>query len=181
MFAILHTDRYNGVNSVTAIPMNLTIHHNLTGDIRLVTLAREIAIDNRELPDIMRMYQVSPEEWEQLQSNPRFIELLRQEIEAWHSATNTQERVKNKTAALLEMWLLEAHERLHDKNENLPAKVELAKLLARLANMGMERANINGDGASEKFSVTINIGQDKQVRVERDITPQAIYYDEEVV
>lgn len=144
----------------------------LEGDVRLIKIAREIAIEHQELDIIFQRYNITQDEWQNLQNNPRFIQVLRQEIEEWHGATNTHERVKLKAAALIEEWLLEASARLHDQNENLPAKVELAKFLGRLSGMGIQGANIEGGGA-EKFSLTINIG-DKSVKVERDVTPRVI-------
>ena len=125
-------------------------------DIVLVQLAREIAIDHLNTDDILRLYNINTEEWELIKENPRFAQLLEQEIIAWQTATNTAERTKLKAGAIIEAWLPESNMRLHDQQETLPAKVELAKMIARIAGLGMDRV-VSGESA-EKFSLVINIG-----------------------
>jgi len=142
-------------------------------DALYVKLAREIAIDHHELGDILTRYGVTELEWERIRTDPRFQSLLKTEIEAWQSAVNTHERTKLKAAAMIEEWMPEAMGRLHDKGENLSAKVELGKLIARIAGMGLNNAEING-GVGEKFSVTINLGSDNQLKFEKEVTPKVI-------
>jgi hypothetical protein len=125
-------------------------------DIMLVQLAREIAIDHLSTDAILQLYNLSQEEWSTIKANPRFTQVLEQEILSWQSATNTAERTKLKAGAIIENWLPESNMRLHDSQETLPAKVELAKMIARIAGLGMDRA-ITGE-ATEKFSLVINIG-----------------------
>lgn len=139
-------------------------------------LAREIAINHREVEDILKDYSVSTEEWSKLQEDPEFARLLASEVEAWQSAINTHDRTKLKAAALMEMWLEEAQFRLHDPGEALPAKVELAKLIARIAEMGLTNANVTG-GGGEKFSVTINLGSDSQIKIAKELPPQVIEHE----
>jgi hypothetical protein len=127
-----------------------------TRDLLLIQLAREIAVDHLNVNDILKLYSLSAEEWDSIQRNPRFNEVLEQEIVAWQSAINTSERVKLKAGAIIEAWLPESNMRLHDNQESLPAKVELAKMIARIAGLGMDRA-IAGE-STEKFSLVINIG-----------------------
>ena len=125
-------------------------------DLALIQLAREIAIDHLSIDDLLKLYSLSTEEWDIIQRNPRFNEVLQQELLAWQGATNTSERVKLKAGAIIEHWLPESNMRLHDQQESLPAKVELAKTIARIAGLGMDRA-VTGESA-EKFSLVINIG-----------------------
>ena len=137
------------------------------GDVFLVKLAREIAIDHFPLATILERHQISSSEWEALKRNPRFSELLESESRAWQSATNTEERTKLKAAAMIEEWLPEAHTRMHSTTDTLNAKVELAKLIARIAGMGTPDSGA-GAGVGERFSVTINLGADKELKFEKD-------------
>lgn len=129
----------------------------------LVALARDIASDLVELPDILRSYGVTPDQFERIRHLPRFIDLLEQHQLEWSKPTNTHERTKLKAAILIEDWLPEAHRQLHTKTEPLNARVALGQLIARLAGMG-ERENTAPSG--EKITVTINLGGDTQLKLE---------------
>ena len=143
----------------------------------LIKLAREIAIDHYDIETILKRYHLDDETWSKIKNNPRFSQLLESEMTAWHSATNTQERTKLKAAALLEEWLEEGNARLYDRNEALNHKVELVKVLSKIA--GMDRGNEGGGGGGEQFSVTINLGEDAKLTFEKqtpskviDVTPK---------
>src|SRR5690606_862806 len=123
-------------------------------DTLYLRLAREIAINHYDLETILSRHSVEPKDWERIERDPQFLKLLEGEVAAWNSALNTHERTKLKAAALIEEWLPEANTRLHDNGQLLSARVELAKLLARIAGMGVNGAGVEGAG-SEKFSVVI--------------------------
>jgi hypothetical protein len=141
-------------------------------DVTLVKLAREIALDIFPLDEILNRYEIMSDRWETLKDDPVFTRLLSQEVLAWNSATNTEERVKLKAAAMIEDFLPEAHAKLHSTSDLLSAKVELFKTIARLAGMGLSNAAIDGAGG-EKFSITINLGADAKLNFEK-VTPKVI-------
>lgn len=147
-------------------------------DLLLVKVAREIAIDHFSLETILEHNQITPETWDKIKSMPRFQQLLVAEISAWQSAINTTERAKLKAAALIEEWLPEAATRLFDQREPLNHKTELGKLVARIAGIGVGPMGVEG-GAGEKFSITINLGADQKLKVEKQLPPKVI--DAEVV
>jgi len=144
----------------------------------LVSLARELAINFRPLPEILEHLSVSYEDWDVISTHPRFVTILEQQVAEWHSATNTHERTRLKTAAMIEDWLPEAHARLHDGRETLNSKVELAKLVARIGGMGLERAAVSG-GDSEKVVVTINLGNHSKLQFEQQAGAKVINVDED--
>jgi hypothetical protein len=43
--------------------------------------------------------------------------------------------------------------------------------------MGMDRVNVN-DAGGDRFSVTINMGTDKQVKIAKDITPPVLEHND---
>ncbi len=154
---------------MTQLPVVLDPHE----DIVLIKLAREIAINHFPVETILKAHQISPETWISIQQLPRFKDLLAAEIKDWNGALNTHERTKLKAAAMVEEYLPEGNSRLHDNRETLPAKVELLKLLTRIAGMGLTGAELNGFGG-EKFSVTINLGADSKLKFEKEVTHQVI-------
>jgi hypothetical protein len=145
-------------------------------DIILVKLARELAMDIQPLETILKLYSIDDEAWEKLKLNGKFQNLLFSEAEAWNGALNTHERVKLKAASMLEEFLPELNNRLHDQDEALPAKIEGAKMVARIAGMG-ERSDVGGSGG-ERFTVTINLGEDsKLLTFEKQLPAKVIEHD----
>jgi hypothetical protein len=141
-------------------------------DLTLIKLAREIALDHHDTETILKRYRITPEKWAKIKDNPRFTQLLVSEMTAWHSAVNTQERTKFKAAALIEEWLEEGNARLYDSREALNHKVELVKVLAKIA--GMDRSDLPGGSTADRFSVTINLGADAKLHFEKERSPQQV-------
>lgn len=152
----------------------LPIVDNKVDDILLVTLSREIAMNVFKLEDILERHNVDEKTWDFIQSHPRFTQLLQNAVVEWESALNTEERVKVKSATMIELWLTHASALLHSQDEDTGKKTELAKFIARLANMGVPNTQVNGGG--ERLSVIINLGSD-QLKIEKDITPRVIEHD----
>ena len=143
-------------------------------DVILLKLAREVSMEMRDIADILKTHDVCSEDWEVIRQLPRFQDYLRQFIEEWQSATNTAERVKLKSMAFVEEALPEFYARAHDPQESLNAKVEVLKTVARFAGVG---GSVDGSIAGERLSVTINLGADKQFKIEKTINPQVIEGD----
>lgn len=141
-------------------------------DVTLLKLAREIATDLRPLEEVLSTFKIDPKEWENLEKHPRFQAVLRSSIEEWNSATNTSERVKLKSLAFVEEALPEFYARAHDPTEPLSAKIEVLKSVARFAGVGGTGTDSVASG--ERLSVTINLGADQQLRIEKDVTPRVI-------
>lgn len=146
-------------------------------DTGLIKLAREIAMDMRPLDEILEIHEITPKNWEKLRENTHFQDLLRSEIEAWQTAANTPERVKLKSLAFVEEALPEFYARAHDPKEPLNAKVEVLKTIAKFAGVGGNQFDANVGG--EKFSVTINLGADQSLRIEKTLPAQVIDHDED--
>lgn len=142
-------------------------------DLTFVKLARELALAINPLETILSHNQVTTEDWEQIKSHPRFLQYLEVETSNWGSALNTHERVKLKSAAMMEEWLVEAYARMTDPSENLNAKTEVAKLVSKLAGLGITNAAVEG-AAGERFSVTINLGADNKLTFEKAVSPKVI-------
>ena len=134
-------------------------------------LARWIATELYELPEILEKLGLSEEFYAYITSQPDYAAMLLRERDLWNDPVNVSERVKSKAGTIIEKWLVEAWARMHDQEETLAAKTELAKLITRLAGMGVDRTSLNGV-EHDRFVVNINLGQDKLTySKEINITP----------
>jgi hypothetical protein len=145
-------------------------------ELELLKLAREIAMDIRPLDEILNTHNITKDQFERIAALPRFQLYLESEASAWHGSLNTHERVKLKAAAMLEEWLPELNMRMHDRSENLNAKIEAGKLARDLA--GFAKNGVGVEGMGEKFSVTINLGQDSKLTFEKQLPPIVIDAEE---
>lgn len=156
----------------------VTVLNPSNSDALLVKLAREVAADIQPLETILNLYSLDRDAWDKLKANRKFQDLLFAEAEAWNSAQNTQDRVKLKAASMLEEFLPELNNRLHDIDEALPAKIEGVKVLTKIAGIG-ERADGAGGGGGERFTVTINLGEDsKLITIDKELAPKTIEHDD---
>jgi hypothetical protein len=150
----------------------VTVKSPVSDDVILVQLAREVAMEISELETILKRYEITSDEWTTISQSNRFHSLLQSSIAEWHSATNTAQRIQIKSASMMELWLEEAYRILNDKTENLPAKVELAKLVSSFAGIGRHAANASDQGSG--ITITINLGADK---FEKTVTSKVIEHD----
>lgn len=150
-------------------------------DTLMLKVARAIAVDLHPLPEIMKVYGIDQQTLNRWNTHPRFQAYLKAEAEAWMAATNTTERVKLKAGMVMEEFILKAHSELHDARQGLNHRVELAKLVAKVAGVDGTRA---GSGASGEggggFKLVINIGEGrKSTKVEAAIPMRTIEHEDD--
>lgn len=138
-------------------------------DALFLRLAREIAMDIMPIDAILKSSNVTDAQWERIREHPRFIQLLISNQEQWASSLNTAERVRVKSLAMVEEILPEFYERMFDRKESLTSKTEVLRTVAKFAGLGDKAAGAN---EGERFTVTINMGADQQVKIEKNVTPQ---------
>lgn len=148
----------------------------LEGDLLMLRLAREIAIDQYDLDTILERNLVNARDFNRIEKDPRFQKYLQDEIVAWNSATNTTERVKLKAAAMVEEWLPEAFKQLHNDQQPLLHRNDLAKVIKDLGGMGKGGSDMASVG--ERFSVTINLGSDQKISFQKEVPSKVIEHDE---
>lgn len=149
----------------------ITVDNQVT-DLQIIKIARAIARDLVPLEEVLKQYGMDQNQWEQVRNAPHFQRVLTSALEEWNSAANTAERVKLKSLYLVEEALPEMYARAHDPREPLNHKVEVIKTIARFAGLGGGVSD--AVAAGEKFSVTINLGADHQLKIEKDVTPRVI-------
>lgn len=135
-------------------------------EVTLLSLAREIAMDIRDIDEILKSHEISRNDFETIAKLPRFQALLAEAAQSWSAAENVEKRLKLKMSCMLEESLPELFARLHEAGGLTPAKVKLVEVLMRGAGVGVTDV---GNGA-EKVSITINMGAEK-VSVEAVSTP----------
>lgn len=149
----------------------------LKGDLLMRRLAREIAIDQREVADIVQRAGITEREFRKIAGSKDFQQMLQRELDDWHSAQNTPERVKIKAAAMIEEWLPEAFQQMHNGDAPLLHKTDLAKLVSRLG--GMDKGEVAAGTAGERFSVTINLGSDQKLDFNKEVTSKVIEHNDQ--
>lgn len=149
-------------------------------DSQMLKVARAIAVDLHPIREIMSIYGIDQRTLDTWNKHPRFQSYLVSEAEAWNAATNTAERVKLKAAMVMEEFMLKAHGELHDARQGLNHRVELAKLVAKIAGVDGSRAGSGGPGeGGGGFKLVINIGEGrKATKVEAAIPMRTIEHDE---
>ena len=149
-----------------ALPEEFTPTH-------LAKLAREIAMDIKEVPIILGNYRLTQEQYDWLKENNEFFkQALHVSTIEWNSALTTPERIKLESAAILEEALPRLGARMVNQAEGLPGVVEAAKLFAKIAGVGEREQGDRAPG--EKFTISINLGgDDKLVYKSKDVTPEA--------
>jgi len=135
-------------------------------DTSMRLVARNIAMDIYSLDKILKHCNVQPYKFQQWKDHPRFLAYLKQETEAWNSAHNVSERTKLKAGIIMEEWLPEAYAEMKNNKQGLNHRVELAKLMTKLAGMDNAGGAVGGGGGGGGgFSLQINIAPNKNVTI----------------
>lgn len=122
----------------------------------LAALAREIAMDIWPVEQVIEIHKLSDEEWQRIQANPRFQEMLASIQREWFSAGNTRERVRVKAATGLEAMLETYIREIGDETIPLTQRVEAGKFLARLGELESGNTNAAGGGVIINITTSAN-------------------------
>lgn len=145
-------------------------------------LAQDIAKNIEDIPDILKKHGLSDDDYGTLEQSSVFKKMLLSAIQEWESATNTTERIKLKSALLVERALPDMFPVLTDAGETLSGRVELLKTLAKLGGLGNAPLPQQGDGSV--FRLEINLGAaEKSIVLEHqpllgEVEPPSMEFDE---
>jgi len=129
-------------------------------DSLMLKVARDLAQDIYPIEDILKARNVSGNQFEAFKQHPRFQQYILSETEAWLSAGNVEQRTKLKAGVVLETFMAEAYTELTDKKTALNQRVELGKMLAKIAGFGEPKSFVGATGAGgtgSAFVLQINI------------------------
>lgn len=135
----------------------------------LAKLAQELAMNIREPAETLAIYKISEAEWAVIQSNDFFKRAFDQYVIEWNSAKSTNDRLKIEAAVGLEAAMPSLSARMQSNNEDLGKAVEVAKLFSKIS--GVDAEPKGGGNPADKFSITINLGEDVKLKFEKDVEP----------
>jgi hypothetical protein len=150
-----------------------------TQERRFVTLSREIAAEAYPLDTILSHYNITPQEWDAIQSNPQFKRYFDIAVQEWNSVSSTGERIKLKMLLAIEHVLPEMVRQLLNENESLAARGKLLELMMKGADLGTVKAD-QSTGAN-KIQISINLGSEREVVLHTEIPTQTIEHDADEV
>lgn len=131
-------------------------------DALMLKVARNVAQDIYPIEEILKTCGVTGNQYAFFLAHPRFQGYLISEREAWLSAGNIESRTKLKAGIVLETYMDGAYHEMTDIKTPLNQRVELGKMLAKIAGFGEPRSFIDrGAGAGPGFVLQINIGPGK--------------------
>src|SRR5882672_7487606 len=99
----------------------------------IIAIAREIAMDVRDPATILETYKVTPDDWKVIQKDKTYLKHVETFTAEWNTLNNTENRVKIKTAVLIESWLPEGNRLIWSGGDSLAVITELVKLFKSLA------------------------------------------------
>lgn len=128
-------------------------------------LALELASGMSEVSEILKRFDMTEEELRERLQNDSFKQLVRETKSVWNSDLNVKERVRLKSALLLEDSLLSIFKLIHDDKAGAGSKMNAFNSLARIASVE-EPKEAKGGGAG-KFTLNITVpGGEKPVVIE---------------
>ena len=130
-------------------------------------LAREVVMDIRPLATVLKEYELTEEQYDALLTVPFYKNAITIAQREWNSALTTPERLRIQAAAILEQTLPVIGAKATNTDEDLNKIVEAAKILGKI---GQVDGSQQQQTSSEKFSIVINIGDDK-IELVKDVTP----------
>lgn len=154
---------------MTASP--LPVHITESGAVlrpEFITLARELAMDIEEEAVILARHNVTPEQFEALKQHPKFKAFYDAYCLEWHSAGNTEARLRVKSAALLEAGIVKFGAMVIGNDTAIDERIEAAKILMKAGGIGEKG---NGGGNGERFSIQIQIGNGTTEVVAEEVRP----------
>jgi hypothetical protein len=144
-------------------PVTVTVTPDLPPDwdVRhIAAFVRDIAVNLYPEGKILAKHGITPEQYATIKDNPFFKKAMEQALIEWNSPQSTQKRLAMEAAIALEEAMPVIAARMHKSTESLRDIVEVSKLFAKMAGVGETSAT---NAPTEKFSVVINLGGDKQV------------------
>lgn len=143
----------------------------------LILLAREIATELDQLETILARKGITNSQYEKISKNPFYKRTLAAAVEEWNSPQNAENRARQQSAWGHEQALAGYIVRATDPREPLQ---HVNTAMANLAKWGGIGERLPDAKASDKFIISINIGNGKDIVHEAIIEHKGTPNDEPV-
>ena len=134
---------------------------------KLTQLANDLAKEARDKKDVLADYNLSEEEYYEIEQIPYFKRALDAATLAWHAPINTKARLEMGSQTYLETIIPSIAKGALDEKQPLNARTDAARFLAKVGGVGEKEQSANE--SAEKFLIQINIGADKAVTYDKTI------------
>lgn len=126
-------------------------------------LALQVATKLYSTQDILKQFNLSPQEFKTILHDPVFQKKYREAKELWNADTNALERIRAKSTMAVEDGLLTLVKIFKDSDLNATARLDAFEKLIKLSDTAPKKDMEAGAGQS--FSVTINLGEKPEEKV----------------
>lgn len=135
-------------------------------------LVRDLAVALQTEGAVLLAHNISPDDFEALKANEFFARMLDSARKEWQSVGNTVERTSIEAAFTFEQLLPALYARATDPDTPFSQVLEYAKVLAKAGGIG---ENKNNGSASDRLSITINMGTDSKLEVAPPRQPSNVF------
>lgn len=151
--------------------MSIALPDQDTNELVMRALATDLVRDIDEADDILKRYGLSAGEYAELAQSRQFRSMLAEADKEWSKASNTKERVRLKSAYIIEQALPKLFDELFKDSNPLSSRADLFGRIARIAELG--NSTPTAVTGAEAFSITINLGADKPpITIQQQLPPQ---------
>jgi hypothetical protein len=122
-------------------------------EVTIWRLARDIARDITPVPDLLKTYQLTLPQYDEIVGTKIFQNRLEEELAAWN--TDGRARIAAKSMAIVEEGLLELFDLIHDRTQPMSSKIDALKFTAKLAALENGALQLNPE---ERIVFNITFG-----------------------
>lgn len=119
-------------------------------------LAVELASEISPIKEVLSRHGITPEQLRVKLTDTRFRQMLREARRVWNSDLSVKERIRVKSAVLVEDSLIRLYEIFNNGEVATPARLEAFKSMAKVAEV-YEPAK-TGPAMGERVAININLG-----------------------
>jgi hypothetical protein len=137
----------------------------------IARLARAIVMELQPLDRILDEFKLTQDQYAVVKLIPYFKRVCEEFAAEWNRITSTQDRLRLISAVMLEEGLPRLGSQMVDPNIGAAVAVETGKFFAKIAGVG-DGPKTSEAAGGDRFTITINMGQDAKVEIAKDVTPR---------